>query len=147
MDTRLKIVVALVVGLFLDLLSYQVIVQPWMDLELHAPLVRMLVDMGLGSVARHFGLIWTRVPEWTIAMIAGIVIALKVDEKRRATVMFCALGLMIGGYIAPFFEGYGATYGRWAMKFTVAYLILGLGTLVFGWFGSWLGAWAAGRDN
>ena len=147
MDVRLKIVVALVVGFFLELLNYQVLLHPWMGLELHGPLVNALADVGLGSVARHFGLVWSRVPEWGIGMVAGVVIALRIDEKRRSTIMACAMGVMIGGLAGPLFEGYGETYGRWAMKFTAAYVVLGLGTLMFAGLGGFLGAWAGGRGD
>ncbi|MHC4985834.1 MAG: hypothetical protein ACYTFO_06735 [Planctomycetota bacterium] len=147
MDFRLKIVVALVVGFFLEMLSYQVFLGQWVSLDLHTPFVKILADLGLGPVARHFGLIWTRVPEWLLAFIAGVVIALKVDKNRRAAAMFCALGLMIGGYVAPFLEGYGETYGKWGMKFTLAYLVLGLGTLLFAYIGSGLGNWAGRRAD
>ena len=147
MDLRLKIVVALVAGLYLELLSYEVLLQPWMDLELHALLVRELLDMGLGSVARHFGLIWSRVPEWSLAMIGAIVIGMRVERKQRTTAMMWGLGLIVGGYIGPILEGCSATYGRWAMKFTAAYLVLGLGTLMFAYIGSCLGAWAGNRGD
>ena len=139
MDFRLKALVAVVAGVFLELLSYQVVLSPWMDMGWNEPIAKALHGMGLTRVAQYFGLIWTRVPEWAMAFIGGIVIATTNEKDHVAVAVAGGLGIMLGGYLAPAIEGYSQTYGVWGTKFVLAYWVLGGGSLVLAYIGSLLG--------
>ncbi|MCH7987998.1 MAG: hypothetical protein IID46_02475 [Planctomycetes bacterium] len=78
---------------------------PWMELGWRRPVQDWLVDIGLGSVAGYWGIVWLFLPEWILAGILGVCIGLCLREKWLIAAISCAFAFISATDLIIYFSG------------------------------------------